>query len=1120
MWQLRIVSGLVACLLVSMIAAPRIEVAAQTPPSGRFVDSVVLTGLQAPTAVRFSPDGRVFVAEKRGIIRVFDSLSDTTPGIFADLRTNVHNFVDRGLLGLALDPGFPTNPWVYVLYTYDGPIDGPAPRWGTPNTDDDTNCPDPTGKGCIVSGRLSRLRAAGNQMTGSEQVLVNGWFQQFPSHSVGSLAFAPDGALLASGGEGASWQYVDFGQAGNPGGDPPVPAGTNQTAPNAEGGSLRAQDLRTTGDPVGVSGSIIRIDPATGLAWPGNPLFNNSSVNARRIIAYGLRNPFRIAVRPGTQEVWVGDVGWRAWDEINRIADPSAGVVNFGWPCYEGASKQSGWNSANINICEDLYLEPNAVTAPLFQYQQSVAIVSGENCILGNAALSGLAFYQGGSYPAQYNGALFFADYTRGCIWVMPKGANGVPDPAARQTFVTGAAAPVDLQIGPGGDLFYVDIAGGTIHRIVYFNVVAVIDAAPRTGPAPLTVQFDGSRSTGTGLTFDWDLDGNGLFGDANVARPLFTYQTAGTYTARLKVTDQAGGSNTASLAISVGRPPVPTIASPASSFTWAVGQAIAFSGQATDPEDGTLPASALKWTAIIHHCSTPASCHEHVIANFDKVASGSFPAPDHEYPSFLELRLTATDTNGLTGVASVRLDPRHVLQTFQTNPPGLQLVVGTETLTAPKQLPIIVGSTNSISAISPQTLNGIVYTFASWSDGGAQTHNVVAGSSAAPYTATFAAAGSASGEIVRHAARATSIHGSWKVIDDATAASGKRVEHPNAGAPKVAVPAANPADYFEVQFTAEANRAYRLWLRGRAQNDSYTNDSVYVQFTRSVNSSGAPANRIGTQEALAVVIEDCSGCFVAGWGWQDDGYGLNVLGPLVYFDAGPQTIRIQGREDGISIDQIVLSPVKYLNTSPGKTKNDTTILPETNVGPATIVRHAIDAAAPHGTWQLVADPTAADGKRMEHPDAGAPKVATAAANPANYFEVTFTAVAGRPYRLWLRGRAQNDAYANDSVYVQFSGSVTSANAPINRIGTTQAVAVVIEDCSGCGVKGWGWQDNGYGLNVLGPALYFTEGTQTMRIQGREDGISIDQIVLSPDTYLSTPPGAVRNDTTVLPRTP
>ena len=159
----------------------------------------------------------------------------------------------------------------------------------------------------------------------------------------------------------------------------------------------------------------------------------------------------------------------------------------------------------------------------------------------------------------------------------------------------------------------------------------------------------------------------------------------------------------------------------------------------------------------------------------------------------------------------------------------------------------------------------------------------------------------------------------------------GLRVEHPDAAVPKIAVPQANPADYFELTMTADANRAYRLWLRGRAQNNSYANDSVYVQFSRSVTAAGAPANRIGTAEAITVVVEDCSGCGLSAWGWQDNGYGTNVLGPMIYFGAsGTQTIRIQGREDGISIDQIVLSADTYLAASPGAAKNDTTILPRT----------------------------------------------------------------------------------------------------------------------------------------------------------------------------------------------
>jgi glucose/arabinose dehydrogenase len=106
---------------------------AATLPAG-FQESVVFSGLTNPTVVRFSSDGRIFVAEKRGVIKVFDSLSDPTPTTFANLNVNVYNFWDRGLLGMALAPNFPTNPYVYVLYTYDHELGStaPAPRWGTP----------------------------------------------------------------------------------------------------------------------------------------------------------------------------------------------------------------------------------------------------------------------------------------------------------------------------------------------------------------------------------------------------------------------------------------------------------------------------------------------------------------------------------------------------------------------------------------------------------------------------------------------------------------------------------------------------------------------------------------------------------------------------------------------------------------------------------------------------------------------------------------------------------------------------------------------------------------------------------------------------------------------------
>jgi len=406
-----------------------IRSAGALPPN--FQETTVFSGLSEPTALQFAPDGRVFVAEKRGVIQVFENLSDSTPTVFADLRTKVYNFDDRGLLGLAVDPDFPARPYVYVLYTHDAAIGGTAPRWGAPNTDSD---PCPNADGCVVSARLSRLEAAGSVMTGLEQVLVEDWCQQYPSHSIGTLAFGADGALYVSGGEGASFGFVDYGQGGNPRnpcGDPPGGVGASLSPPTAEGGALRSQDLETGGDPVGLNGTILRIDPDTGNGLPDNPLASDPDVNARRIVAYGLRNPFRFTLRPGSTEVWIGDVGWTNWEEINRITDPTASVHNFGWPCYEGNGSQSGYDGAGLSICENLYSAPAAVTAPAYAYNHGATVVPGETCPAGSSSLSGLAFYNGGAYPTSYNGALFFADYSRSCIWVMfnPPGTTST-DPA------------------------------------------------------------------------------------------------------------------------------------------------------------------------------------------------------------------------------------------------------------------------------------------------------------------------------------------------------------------------------------------------------------------------------------------------------------------------------------------------------------------------------------------------------------------------------------------------------------------------------------------------------------------------------------------------------------------
>lgn len=182
------------------------------------------------------------------------------------------------------------------------------------------------------------------------------------------------------------------------------------------------------------------------------------------------------------------------------------------------------------------------------------------------------------------------------------------------------------------------------------------------------------------------------------------------------------------------------------------------------------------------------------------------------------------------------------------------------------------------------------------------------------------------------------------------------------------------------------------------------------------------------------------------------------------------------------------------------------------------VVLYASQAPVKVGNWSAAADSTAAGGARLSNTDLGAGKITTAAANPAHYFEMSFNASAGQAYRLWIRARTLNNSPYNDSVFAQFSGSVNSSGSAVYRIGTTSATEINLEDCSGCAVAGWGWQDNGWGIGILGPQIYFqSTGTQTIRIQVREDGISIDQIVLSPSSYLVNSPGLLKNDNTILP---
>lgn len=632
-----IVAGTFCLAIVAAACVPP-----TTPAEPNFQITTVISGLNLPTSVRFADDGRVFVAERAGRLLEYDSVTDRSGTVVANLSNEVTTMWDRGFMGIELDPEFTTGrPYIYALYSYNAPLGQTAPVW----TDGCVFAGFGNNGVCgVSSGRLLRIEVGPDNKAVSQTPILTDWCQQFGGHSVDDLKFDSDGALYVSAGEGANFETVDWGQlAGNPCGDPVQ-----------EGGMLRAQDARTTSDPTGLDGSVIRIDPDTGAAWPTNPWANDPDPNRARIIAHGFRNPFRLSVDPVSRDLFIAEVGWGHWEEVNQLDIDSDTVPNFGWPCYEGPDRQPLVEAANLPLCQTL--NDVDVTAPVYEYSHGDSL--GAGCGTGGTSVTGLATVRNNPYPAPFNNGLYMADYSRQCIWFVPRTSAGNLDFGARRSFVTGAGA-VDLQIGTDGLLYYVDTVAGSIVRIASTGTnhapVASLVADPTSGQSPLTVSLDAAGSTdedGDVLTTTWDLDGDGEFDDATGTTASVTFTDDGNHTVAVRVKDPNGATDEASTSISVGNEgPTASIDLPLPGI-YVPGTDVSFSGSAVDPEDGDIPASSLAWVFTIEHCDGPGSCHRHQIGTVSGVASGTFEMPEHPRPSFVEIALTATDSEGATHTA------------------------------------------------------------------------------------------------------------------------------------------------------------------------------------------------------------------------------------------------------------------------------------------------------------------------------------------------------------------------------------------------------------------------------------------------------------------------------------
>jgi glucose/arabinose dehydrogenase len=741
---------------------------------GQYID-----GLQKPTTLDIGSNGKMFVAERNGRVLEFnpdegeEGEYEPAPTLVLSILDKVMAKGDRGILGMKLDPEYPTKPYLYLSYTYDAPIGGDsALSKHTHYADGSDDCS--TGSNsvdCMVSGRLVRVKlnastsvAVGGPVDpSSEEVLVNSWCQQVTSHSIGDIEFDSEGALLMSGGEGATWEYPDYGELGNPCKDPPD-----------EGGSLRAQDVRTPGtsaDPTDYSGSIIRVNRETGAAMPNNPfslvpVFNGEGkedVRARRILAFGMRNPYRFTIQPGTGEVYIGDVGQDRWEEIDRVASPPAleqRALNFGWPCYEGGPsgnlQQVNWFELEMPLCDSLYENPSQVTAPFFAYSHPPPktpgydghLFSGDECDPApGSAIAGLAFYDtagiptAGAFPAEYDGTLFFSDAARGCIWTMREGPDGAPDPSTVANFAiktesSESFTPVDTVEGPDGSLYIPNFYADSITQIRFAGPKARLKTDTTYGPlgvGGLTVHFDASGSTdsngGNKLHYAWDLNGDGLFEDASdQAKVEHTYTSATNVTARVRVSDKSPRADVASVKLYPGDkgPPVVEIKKPSSSLTWALGEGIEYEATATDPDGDSLGSTTHPltphWEFTVQHC--PSACHEHPLTSSD-ATSGTLTAEADGYPSHLRLEFTATDSRGLSTSEAVEVFPKVIEVTVKSDPPGIPVSLNGISSTGPLGTSMIAGESVTVSAAAKANISGSEYTFSAWSDGGARTHQV-----------------------------------------------------------------------------------------------------------------------------------------------------------------------------------------------------------------------------------------------------------------------------------------------------------------------------------------------------------------------------------------------------------
>lgn len=693
-------------------------------PAG-FSDTQVAP-VPAPTALAFTPDGRLLVSSQLGKIRVIKN-GAVLPTPALDLGSRICTNSERGVLGLAADPD-PATRWVYVFHTPLG-AQGTCPLSnGTPDT------------AASPRNRVSRFTLGSNDLIdpASELVLLDGIYSTGGFHNAGDLHVGKDGFLYVTTGDG----------------------GCDYAGGSGCGGANDASRDRNV-----LNGKVLRITTSGGVP-AGNPFTGAGTASCRlkpaaagticqETFAWGLRNPFRFAFDPNatTTQFRVNDVGQNVWEEVNQ---GKAGA-DYGWNAREGRCQQTGSETCGSPT-------PAGMTDPVYAYAHSTT-VDGRTC----GSITGGAYVPNGAWPSTYAGTYLFGDYVCGAVFGLTPGN-------VRSTFLNGlgASSAVAMTFGPDAgrqSLYYTSYAGGgEVRKVAHTGSanrapVARVSATPSSGPAPLDVTLDGSASSdpdGGTLSYRWSFGDGTPDQTTTTSRVTHRYTGTGTSTATLTVSDGALTSSATTVVRPGGSPPAVTITAPSTTTQFQVGATYQLSGTATDAQDGALPGSALSWTVLRHHAE---HTHPYLGPVSGSTVALTAPAPEDlaaAANSYLEIRLTATDSSGATTTASRRFDPAKVPVTLATSPAGRRLSVNGTTVTGPTTLTSWRGYALQLGVPAQSDSAGIAYGFGSWSDGGAATHTYTTPAAASTVTATLRPSPSAPTSVTVRQSDATSATVTW----------------------------------------------------------------------------------------------------------------------------------------------------------------------------------------------------------------------------------------------------------------------------------------------------------------------------------------------------------------------